>query len=101
MWLVPITKTITVELLNIGRKTRTVPTAIKRDYQNRWFFKRPDGKAVPACGYSATDMMDDDVGDVSELFNNPPAGGLLTNADNYVADLGPACREPSPPAYLH
>ncbi len=141
------------EPLNIGRKTRTVPTAIKRalvardkrctfpgcehkryvdahhvqhwsaggetsldnlmllcsqhhklvhegaftierDYQNHWFFKRPDGRAVPACGYSAADTTDDAVGEISELFNNPPAGGLLTAADNFAL-------EPSPPAYWH
>ena len=141
------------EPLNIGRKTRTVPTAIKRalmardkscafpgcqhtrfvdahhiehwsaggetsldnlmllcsqhhklvheggftiqrDYQNHWFFKRSDGRAVPACGYRAKDMIDDDAGEFSELFNNPPAGGLLTTAKNFVS-------EPSPPAYWH
>ena len=70
---------------------------IERDYQNRWFFQRPDGRAVPACGYHAEDITDDDIGDVSrqagprsELFNNPPAGGLLTKADNFLSDLGPA-----------
>jgi hypothetical protein len=144
------------EPLNIGRKTRTVPTAIKRalmardkscafpgchhtrfvdahhiqhwsaggetsldnlmllcsqhhklvheggftlqrDYQNQWFFKRPDGRTVPTCGYHTRDIMDDDIEEVSrqagprsELFNNPPAGGLLTGADNFVSDLGPA-----------
>jgi len=151
------------EPLNIGRKTRTVPTAIKRalqsrdkccafpgchhtrfvdahhiehwsnggetsldnlillcsqhhklvheggftierDYQNRWFFQRPDGRAVPACGYQAEDITDDDIGDDSRqagprsrragsrsgLFNNPPAGGLLTEMENLVSDLGPA-----------
>ncbi len=148
------------EPLNIGRKTRTVPTAIKRalvardkscafpgchhqrfvdahhithwsaggetkldnlmllcsqhhklvhegeftiqrDYQNHWFFNRPDGRAVPACGYRANDMIDNDIGDVSrragprsELINNPPAGGLLTGTDNFVS-------EPSPPVYWH
>ncbi len=51
---------------------------IERDYQNQWFFKRPDGRAVPACGYRAQDMLDDGVGEFSELLNNPPAGGLLT-----------------------
>jgi len=137
------------EPLNIGRKTRTVPTAIKRalrsrdkrctfpgchhtrfvdahhiehwsnggetnldnlmllcsqhhklvheggftiekDYQNRWFFKRPDGRTVPACGYRADDTTDDDIGDVSKLFNNPPAGGLLTGMKSFISDLGPA-----------
>lgn len=148
------------EPLNIGRKTRTVPTAIKRaliardkscafpgchhtrfvdahhiehwsaggetsldnlmllcsrhhklvheggftlqrDYQNRWFFKRPDGRAVPACGYRTQDTIDDDIGDVSKLINNPPAGGLLSGTDNFVSDLGPACRELPPPVYWH
>ena len=22
---------------------------IEKDYRDRWFFKRPDGRAVPAC----------------------------------------------------
>ena len=148
------------EPLNIGRKTRTVPTAIKRalmardkacafpgchhtrfvdahhiqhwsaggetsldnlmllcsqhhklvheggfsierDYQDHWFFKRPDGRAVPACGYHAQDIMDDDIEEISrqagprsEVFNNPPAGGLLTAADNFLS-------EPPAPAYWH
>ncbi len=89
--------------------------AIERDFQNHWFFKRPDGRAVPACGYRVNDMIDDDIGDVSrqagprsKLINNPPAGGLSPGANNFVSDLdparrdlGPACREPSPPIYWH
>ncbi len=74
---------------------------IQRDYQNHWFFKRRDGRAVPACGYNTRDTLDDDAGNVSrragprsELFNNPPAGGLLTAADNFLS-------EPPPPAYWH
>ena len=70
---------------------------IQRDYQNQWFFKHPDGLAVPACGYHTKDITDDDIGDVSRragprsgLFNNPPAGGLLTGMKNFVSDLGPA-----------
>jgi hypothetical protein len=75
--------------------------AIERDYQDRWFFKRPDGRAVPACGYHTRDTLDDDVGDVSrqagprsELNNNPPAGGLLSAADNFLS-------EPPSPVYWH
>ncbi|MCH8100658.1 MAG: DUF222 domain-containing protein [Proteobacteria bacterium] len=67
---------------------------IERDYQNHWFFRRPDGRAVPNCGYHAQDMMDDDVGDLSELLNNPPAGGLLTDMKSFVS-------EPPPPVYWH
>ncbi len=53
---------------------------IHRDHQNHWFFRRPDGRAVPACGYRVKDMIDDGVGEFSELLNNPPAGGLLSRA---------------------
>jgi len=67
---------------------------IERDYQNHWFFRRPDGRAVPNCGYHAQDMMDDDVEEFSDLLNNPPAGGLLTDAKKIVS-------EPPPPAYWH
>lgn len=48
---------------------------IERDYQDRWFFKRPDGLAVPACGYRAGDMVDDDIEEFSDSLNNPPRGG--------------------------
>ena len=67
---------------------------IERDFQNRWFFKRPDGRSVPVCGYRANDIIDDDIGEVSELFNNPPAGGLLSGPDNFIS-------EPPPPVYWH
>jgi hypothetical protein len=41
---------------------------IEKDYQDRWFFKRPDGRAVPSCGYRPEDLLDDDV--------HPSAEGL-------------------------
>jgi len=50
---------------------------IEKDFLDRWYFVRPDGIAVPECGYS-----------------NPPAGGLLSVAEKLVSD-------PPPPAYLH
>ena len=34
---------------------------IEKDYRDHWFFRRPDGRAVPACGYRAADTRDDDV----------------------------------------
>ncbi len=57
---------------------------IERDYQNRWFFKRPDGRAVPACGYRPEDTIDDDtsleidhdIGNLSATIRNPSAEGL-------------------------
>jgi hypothetical protein len=74
---------------------------IERDYQNQWFFKRPDGRAVPASGYRAEDNTDGDLGDVSrragprcELFKKTPAGGLSIGMKNFVS-------EPAPPTYWH
>jgi len=46
---------------------------IQRDYQNRWFFKRPDGQAVPACGYRVKDRIDEDVGEFFASEPPPPA----------------------------
>ena len=84
---------------------------IERDFQNRWFIRRPDGRAIPACGYRVADVIDggtidedtidEETGEISGLFNNPPAGGLLTGAKTFAADLGPALREPAAPAYWH
>jgi hypothetical protein len=58
---------------------------IEHDYQNRWFFKRPDGRAVPSCGYRTQDRIDDGIdeidnnfGKLSNLINNPSAEGILS-----------------------
>jgi len=55
---------------------------IERDYQNSWFFKRPDGRAVPSCGYRAQDMIDEGIDDgideLSNVINNHSAEGLLS-----------------------
>jgi hypothetical protein len=32
---------------------------IRRDEHDRWYFRRPDGRAIPAHGYRAEDMRDD------------------------------------------
>ena len=55
---------------------------IEKDFRDSWFFVRPDGIAVPESGY------------VSRPYENPPAGGLLSVAENRVS-------EPHPPVYLH
>ncbi|HWM27899.1 MAG TPA: DUF222 domain-containing protein [Woeseiaceae bacterium] len=67
---------------------------IEKDYRDRWFFKRPDGRAVPACGYRAADMTDDDVDVAGEYFHshtsaevcgNPSAEGFLNSFRNPAA----------------
>ena len=55
---------------------------IEKDYRENGSFVKPDGIAVPDNGY------------VSRLDDNPPAGGLLSVAENSV-------KERPPPAYLH
>jgi len=47
---------------------------IERDYQDRWFFKRPDGRAVPDCGYHVNET----INEFSNVINYPSAEGLLT-----------------------
>ena len=64
---------------------------IDRDFQDNWSFFRPDGIAVPDCGYHARDMLDDGV---SERYDNPPRGGLLSAMEILV-------NEPPPPNYFH
>ena len=51
--------------------------------------KGPEPRVIDLGG-----KMDDDVEEIPELFNNPPAGGILTVADNLLS-------EPRPPAYWH
>ena len=58
---------------------------IERDYRNRWFFQRPDGRAVPSCGYQLQDMIDDDIVELSNVINNPSAEGFLIALKNSSA----------------
>ena len=64
---------------------------IERDFQNRWFFKRPDGRAVPGCGYNAQDMIDDDIddetGELSMPINYPSAEGFFTGVKSSAVSL--------------
>jgi hypothetical protein len=54
---------------------------IEKDYRDRWFFKRPDGRAVPACGYRPEDMTDDDVEAADEYFQSRPSAEGLIRSD--------------------
>ena len=62
---------------------------IDKDFQDRWFFVRPDGIAVPDYGYSSRGMETK-----FKEYDLPPAGGLLSFVEKYVA-------EPPAPDYLH
>ena len=74
---------------------------IDKDFHDHWTFFRPDGIAIPDCGYHARDMLDDDIGyeDIvheghGERYENPPRGGLLSAVEKLV-------NEPPPPRYFH
>lgn len=36
---------------------------IRKDYQGRWYFMRPDGRAIPQHGYQPDDMVDEGLDD--------------------------------------
>ncbi|HSN52848.1 MAG TPA: DUF222 domain-containing protein [Woeseiaceae bacterium] len=45
---------------------------IDKDVQDRWIFRRPDGIAVPACGYRKVDRVDDEVDSrINDLHATP------------------------------
>ena len=67
---------------------------IETDFQDNWCFMRPDGIAVPETGYHSRDMLDTETEEISDSYNNPPAGALLNGAENFV-------KEPLAPVYLH
>jgi hypothetical protein len=67
--------------------------AIAKDYLDRWYFKRPDGHAVPRCGYRLEDTLDDDIDANGAALNRHPSAEGLPALPLIVAEL-------SPPAYL-
>ncbi|HWM27423.1 MAG TPA: DUF222 domain-containing protein, partial [Woeseiaceae bacterium] len=63
---------------------------IEKDYRDRWFFKRPDGRAVPACGYRPEDISDDDVAAGEYPDGHPSAEAFPadhTSAEGFLAGL--------------
>lgn len=58
---------------------------IEKDYRNHWFFKRPDGRAVPACGYRAEDMTDDCVESGSEDLDVHVSAEARSSAEGFFS----------------
>ena len=67
--------------------------SIEKDYLDRWMFKRPDGIAVPSCGYQAKDRVDDDI-DLAESVN-----GVRDSAESYLTKRKKLIELPMPPSY--
>ena len=59
-----------------------------------FYLIRPDGIAVAETGYHSRDMLDTSTRELSDSYNNPPAGALLSVAENFV-------KEPPAPVYSH
>ena len=67
---------------------------VEKDFQDKWYFVRPEGQVIPPNGYLPQDMID-------EPYDLSSAEDYLMAAGNAVSDLGPALREPPPPNYWH
>ncbi len=61
---------------------------IRRDCRGQWYFRRPDGRAVPQHGYHPDDMTDDEVelGDLSMLAR---ASAEASTRDGESRSAGP------------
>ena len=77
-------------LLLCGKHHRLVHEGgfrIVRDYQDQWIFARPNGIAVPACGYRRADTLDTTVNEISTMVNHPSREGILSETEKLQADL--------------
>jgi len=70
---------------------------IEKDYRDAWFFRRPDGRAVPACGYRVADRTDNHV-DVGVPVGVKPSaeGWAVIRRSSEI----PMVREPSAEGYF-
>ena len=72
-------------MLLCGRHHRLVHEGgyrIEKDYLDRWTFRRPDGIAVPTCGYRTEDSIDDNVEFTNETTCvNDSAESYLSNRE--------------------
>src|SRR5690606_20669563 len=59
---------------------------IEKDYQDRWFFRRPDGRAVPSCGYRPEDVIDDAAA-VDEYFGSRASAEARLVSENRAESL--------------
>jgi hypothetical protein len=68
---------------------------IEKDYRDRWFFRRPDGRAVPSCGYRAADMTDNDVDDLdaaAEYLDKYPSAEVCARLKSQPSGYSPSMR---------
>jgi hypothetical protein len=56
---------------------------IRKDTSGGWYFRRPDGRAIPRCGYQTEDMVDDGIDEVRDEVWNAVVGGASAEAPGY------------------
>jgi hypothetical protein len=72
---------------------------IRRDAHDRWYFCRPDGRAVPACGYQPADVTDEGLEDIADEAE-APAGVYAPQEDRRNED-GRDCDRVGEPAAVY
>ena len=77
---------------------------IEKDYTDRWFFRRPDGRAVPACGYRPEDTADDGAETVHQGGDGRSPAGASERVGSFAKEKPDPSAETSrvrePPAPL-
>ena len=72
---------------------------IRKDTAGEWYFRRPDGRAIPRCGYRAEDVLDDNNDDLGPLDETVTEGASAEAPDELraylealgVREVAPAC----------
>jgi hypothetical protein len=68
---------------------------IEKDFRDRWMFKRPDGIAVPLCGYRAGDRSDDGMKlGINDLDATPRSRARRGREDCQHRPTGPVVMPP-------
>ena len=70
---------------------------IRKDNRGRWYFRRPDGRAIPAHGYHPDDMVDEGIDDGQD----PDTEGDSAESSELYRDSTPGPDFRSPPSYSH
>jgi len=61
---------------------------IRKDPSGGWYFRRPDGRAIPRCGYQTDDMVDDGIDDVWDAVVGGASAEAPEDLRGYFESLG-------------
>jgi hypothetical protein len=61
---------------------------IRKDHSGGWYFRRPDGRAIPRCGYQTDDMVDDGIDDVADAIPRGASAEAPDDLRGYLESLG-------------